>query len=78
MVWVFGIGTGFDLTTRDSYFTILVDKPYFSKRHVSRIIYKWTEHKLMVLKSKSTESKSPKLFGNDDLQHHPFLYQTKV
>ena len=34
MVWVFGIGTGFDLTTRDSYFMILVDKPYFSKRHM--------------------------------------------
>ena len=58
------IRTGFDLTTRDSYFTILVEvftdhilaeKIYF-KNHIE-----WTEHKIMVV----NRQVSAKLFDNE-------------
>ena len=57
--------TGFDLTTRDSYFMILVEvfmnhilaeNTYFTN-HIER-----REHKILI----------------DDFHHYPFLYQAKV
>ena len=46
---------------------------HFSRKHFTNHI-ELTEHKIMVLKPTSKY----KLFGNDNLQHCPFLYWAKV
>ena len=68
--------SGFDLTTRDSYFTILVE---VFTNHVSAENTYFTNY--------TEQIKKNKLFGNvidfknilmDDFQHRPFPYQIKV
>ena len=78
--------SGFDLTIRDSHFTILVEifrnhilaeNTYFTKN------IEWTEHEIMVLKPANNyqiiwqchDFKSILIY---DLQAHLFLYQVKV
>ena len=79
------IETGVDLTTRDSYFTILVE--VFTNRNLAENAYfmnhmEWTEHKIMALKSANKYQIIWQChnFKNThwQIQHHSFLYQAKV
>ena len=78
--------TGSDLTTRDSYFTILVE--VFTNHILAENTnftnqIGWTEHEIMVLKpaNKYKIIWQCHNFENifiDDLLHHPILYRAKV
>ena len=77
---------GFDLMTRDSYFTILVE--VFMNHILAENTYfmnhvEWTEHKKTTLKFANKyrilwQCHCFKSTLIDCFQHHPFLYQAKV
>ena len=74
--------SGFDLATRDSYFTILVDRNLAENTYFTNHM-EWTEHRIMVLKPANKyqiiwhcHNLKNTLINN--FQHHPFLYQAKV
>ena len=79
--------SGFDLTTHDLYFTILIEaltnhilaKITYFTNHTD---YGTIEHKIMVLKptNKNQNIRQCHNFRSiliEDFQHHPFLYQVK-
>ena len=77
---------GFDLTTRDSYFTILVEvfTNYILAENTNFTNHSgWTEHKIMVLKTanKNKIIRQRHNFENifiDNFLYHPILYRAKV
>ena len=78
--------TGFDLTTYDSYFMILVQ--VFTNHTLAENTYftnhlAWTEHTIMVLKTTNKykiiqESHNFEDILINDFLRHPFLYRAKV
>ena len=78
---VIAFGSGFDLTTRDSYFTILVEvftnhisdeNKYFTNN------IEWTEYKIMGFKPANRYQIIRQSLLIHDFHHQPFLCQAKV
>ena len=74
--------SGFDSTTRDSYFTWSFHEPYFSRKHVFHH-REWTDHKNMFLKPANKyqilwQHHIPSNILLADFQHHLFLCWAKV
>ena len=78
--------TGFDLTTRDLYFTILIEvftNHFLAAENTYFTNYiEWTEQKIMtlILAKKYQIIQQCHNFKNcliNDFQHSPFLYQAK-
>ena len=70
--------SGFDLTTRDLYFMILVSsrEPYSSRKHIFRELYRvnrklWSTYKYQII----PQCINFKNIFVDDFLDHPFLYR---